>query len=927
MTTKSPRYGRLLAAAAVGAAFAMMLPGAAARAANVGVAAAVNVDAKGRPPGGTPRVVTLGQNVVHNEEIATDGKGLVQILLLDGTTFTVGPNSRLVIDEFVYDPDTGDAHVVASVTKGAFRFIGGQTSRQEGGAIIRTPVGTIGIRGAMVEGNVTSSDSALFSMIFGKEVRFTGPGGERERIFRPGFTLEVDQGAGGNVETDVRPRTQDDASTFQTALAGTPGQNGGAEEPPADANVAPVQTVNSELPDTAPIPESRPSPVEATNIDAVEEDVAQIEIVAQQELDEEIDDEIDDGGGSTFTPTNQARLLTAPGVYATSFGESFTEAGSRGLVGSTAATDRRIGFAKVGGRLVTGDAGINLPDLTGTQGDGGLQRIDVGDGASPDGPLSGPAYAGAGDFAAYLLGINGDPTRPFYLITGTPSPKAAIDRLFAGERVREYSLTQDPIRPSTVPYFAQDLFGQFSTYHSSNLYIVESNTSSFHIDEPNFDTKVFQSWVIIDGAGVNQKSGIGTLVSAIDPTDRFGFGTGRRGSFRYSATDGPANLRGDLRTLYGTSGGESGFLFGPDANNFVIGTGASPPDSFTDALLGPGFSGNPDDGYLSDGAFSTHHVGGLLSITPNSSLSRTSRNVSGFMTGVAESSVEGLDNPYVVSAAVAPNFSLSLDAQFNVARASAKVFDINDANGVVASYLLTFGPIPGVSGGANAFVNDDVFGATRNGDNANTRLRTDGGQDLANAADDNPGSYLVSGRANPIPGYQHCATCDFIDWGWWGTRVVVDPSGTEVADGRKDYVHMGTWVAGDITHPADMPSTGSASYNGTALGTVMRNTPDGVAKYIAKGNMNMGFNFNTRTGSVGISNFDGMNVGAAVAETSTSTQALFSGGLTGSGMTGVVNGAFVNNGALKADGVIGVFSFGNGAAVRAEGTIAGRRTQ
>jgi ABC-type cobalamin transport system permease subunit len=91
--------------------------------------------------------------------------------------------------------------------------------------------------------------------------------------------------------------------------------------------------------------------------------------------------------------------------------------------------------------------------------------------------------------------------------------------------------------------------------------------------------------------------------------------------------------------------------------------------------------------------------------------------------------------------------------------------------------------------------------------------------------------------------------------------------------------------------------------------------------------MNMGFNFNTRTGSVGISNFDGMNVGAAVAETSTSTQALFSGGLTGSGMTGVVNGAFVNNGALKADGVIGVFSFGNGAAVRAEGTIAGRRTQ
>src|SRR5690349_21248434 len=92
--------------------------------AEVGVAAAVNVDARGRPPGAAPRVITLGTNVVFNEEISTDSAGLVQILLLDGTTFTVGPNSQLTIDEFVYDPNTGDAKVVASLTKGVFRFVG-----------------------------------------------------------------------------------------------------------------------------------------------------------------------------------------------------------------------------------------------------------------------------------------------------------------------------------------------------------------------------------------------------------------------------------------------------------------------------------------------------------------------------------------------------------------------------------------------------------------------------------------------------------------------------------------------------------------------------------------------------------------------------------------------------------------------------------
>ena len=73
----------------------------------------------------------------------------MQILLLDGTTFTVGPNSQLTIDEFVYNPDTGDAKVVASLTKGAFRFVGARTSQTEGGAIVKTPVGTIGIRGAV----------------------------------------------------------------------------------------------------------------------------------------------------------------------------------------------------------------------------------------------------------------------------------------------------------------------------------------------------------------------------------------------------------------------------------------------------------------------------------------------------------------------------------------------------------------------------------------------------------------------------------------------------------------------------------------------------------------------------------------------------------------------------------------------------------
>jgi hypothetical protein len=135
---------------------------------------------------------------------------------------------------------------------------------------------------------------------------------------------------------------------------------------------------------------------------------------------------------------------------------------------------------------------------------------------------------------------------------------------------------------------------------------------------------------------------------------------------------------------------------------------------------------------------------------------------------------------------------------------------------------------------------------------------------------------------------------------------------------------MGTWVAGDITNPADLPNNISATYSGTALGNVARQTSSGVAKYIARGDMDMSYDFNSRSGTMQISNFDGMNVSGSIADSSTANQALFLGPLQGSGATGVVQGAFVNNGRNIAAGVIGDFEFGK-AGYRAAGTIAGRR--
>jgi hypothetical protein len=97
----------------------------------VGIDSAVNPAAMGIPPGALPRRLVLGQDVVFNERITTEAGGQTQILFVDESTLSVGPNANMVIDQFVYDPNTGAGKFAASLTRGVFRFVGGKLSKQE----------------------------------------------------------------------------------------------------------------------------------------------------------------------------------------------------------------------------------------------------------------------------------------------------------------------------------------------------------------------------------------------------------------------------------------------------------------------------------------------------------------------------------------------------------------------------------------------------------------------------------------------------------------------------------------------------------------------------------------------------------------------------------------------------------------------------
>lgn len=132
---------RIIATLLAGALFASP-----ALAQQVGTATAVNPLAESTPPGGATAPLMVGKRIIHNERIHTASTGTVQLAFLDKSTLSIAPNTNIVINDFVYDPNSGKGHMLTSLTQGALRFVGGALSH-EGEASILTPAAAIGIRG------------------------------------------------------------------------------------------------------------------------------------------------------------------------------------------------------------------------------------------------------------------------------------------------------------------------------------------------------------------------------------------------------------------------------------------------------------------------------------------------------------------------------------------------------------------------------------------------------------------------------------------------------------------------------------------------------------------------------------------------------------------------------------------------------------
>lgn len=179
----------------------------------VGAATAVQPEATQTPEGAAARVLATGDAINLLDLIGTSPSGLAQILFADESTLTVGPDSEIQIDEFVYD-GAGSGTLGMELGGGVVRYLGGHISKQDD-VTIDTPHGTIGIRGGMAMVQVGQETWAAHQ--FG--ILTCSGGGEEEVITNSGFACIV--GPGG---VEVVPVPEEQYEGLLQAMAGFGGQ-------------------------------------------------------------------------------------------------------------------------------------------------------------------------------------------------------------------------------------------------------------------------------------------------------------------------------------------------------------------------------------------------------------------------------------------------------------------------------------------------------------------------------------------------------------------------------------------------------------------------------------------------------------------------------------------------------------------------------
>lgn len=199
----------------------------------VGSVGAANQDATGQQPGASARGLTVGAGVVQSERIRTNSNGSAQIAFKDSSALSIGRNSDVTIDRFVFDPASNAGEMTTSMTRGALRFVGGKVSHGSG-ATIKTPSATIGVRGGVFSAGYDSAGRLHVIHHYG--VVDVTNGGGTARLLRSGFETVV-----SDFNTPPSPPARVDPNLLAQITARVTSnaqQRGGAKKQPSESDAS-----------------------------------------------------------------------------------------------------------------------------------------------------------------------------------------------------------------------------------------------------------------------------------------------------------------------------------------------------------------------------------------------------------------------------------------------------------------------------------------------------------------------------------------------------------------------------------------------------------------------------------------------------------------------------------------------------------------
>lgn len=897
----------------------------------VGVTSAVNPSVTGTPPAAGKRTLYLGTDIFFDERVQTNEKGSAQILLLDQSAFTVGSNSDIVINEFFYDPDTSSGRLITSMTKGVFRYVGGKLSKQEKGVTIETPLVVMGVRGGMnTWERIPETGEEVATFLFGDElVIFQKSNGKTYSLTEAGYSMTFAQD--GAVSGPARV-SQQSIARIEDALSGGQGTDGGATETLTNNYVARMEIVqlgSANEPDdpalaTAALSQSSgDADSQGTGSTESLEDAAGVGEGLNDQLQEEVGKEAEPEPDPAPAPDPEpdpgpgllaggGRYLSAGDSYTLNWGPIIANPGSVGLLGGSADTDQAItGIEISGGRLLltlTSGAMVDLPYQVGV--------FAVPDATTPDGAASGTGFiADTEDFFFYQLTLDSDPDGHMVLLGGEPFDPETNP---ADGELNMYTIHPDAVQGLDVPFVQSQLLPDTTGMVTTPLYVLEQTSGTIGTFPGGEATVMLYAALQIEGQGADQKSAAVVLINDAwfnAETGKLELSGGLRGSVRQSALQGLATFSGGY---VATADGNGNAVFGENGEYFVLGHDAAAGDA-----LSVSYADGAPEGVSR--RYGVQHLVTYDSSIDRGVLQRGDRTLQMYSAGLAESETWRGEAPMVFRTTKGDPTSSPLVLNSATNRLSAMI-QVEDALGssYIEEYQIGFGRFPEGSG-TSAYIDDETYAARHN--KFVTKVFADGGTELS-LLDSNPFTYFLTNTLVPVDGFLPAGvtfcTCAFMEWGYWGGRLFhQDPEGVP-GDGRSDYFHLETWVAGELPDLLDIPASGVASYSGHAIGDVSRISGVDTLNYIAAGNFDMTWDFSARLGTATISDFDGMTFGSNIDGIASLNGREFSGGIGNADLNGELQGSFFSDGINPVAGVGGDF-YVTSEDVTAAGTFMGEQ--